>query len=263
MRIPEIFLPSERAIGIAHRGSRILWPENTAVAFQGAADLGYTRFETDVRVTVDGVLLCFHDPVLNRTTNGHGFVARTSFDEIRRLDAGHRHRLGDGFPFRGQGLAVPTFAEMAARFPEAGWVIDLKAEGTEEPLARAIEEFDLADRVIVGSFSNERVESFRRLTRGRVATSTPPKETLRAVLAAAVPRFNAPVEGVFHPTTCALQVPATWYGMPIVSSALVALAHSVGRLVHVWTVNGLDEVAALRDLGVDGLITDRPDLVAP
>jgi len=263
MPVPDIFMPTEGAIGIAHRGSRLLWPENTAVAFLGAAAFGYTRFETDLRVTADGVLVCYHDPVLSRTTNSRGFMARTTFDELRRLDAGYRHRLEDGYPFRGQGVVVPTFVEMAAMFPGAGWVVDLKADGTEEPLARAIEQFDLADRVIVGSFSNERVENFRRLTGGRVATSTPPKETLRAVVAAAVPRRNKPVERVFHPTTCALQVPATWYGMPIVSSALVALAHSVGRLVHVWTVNGLDEVAALIDLGVDGLITDRPDLVAP
>jgi len=262
MHPPDIFVPGERAIGIAHRGSRLLWPENTAVAFQGAASLGYTRFETDLRVTADGVLVCYHDPVLSRTTSGHGFVARTTFDEIRRLDAGYRHRLDDGFPFRGKGVVVPTFVEMAKMFPGSGWVLDLKADGTEEPLARAIEELDLGDRVIVGSFSNDRVEIFRRITRGRVATSTPPKETFRAVVAAAVTRLKS-LNGVFHPSTCALQVPATWYGMPIVSAALVALAHSVGRLVHVWTVNGLDEVAALNELGVDGLITDRPDLVAP
>lgn len=263
MQVPDVFVPTDRAMGIAHRGSRLLWPENTAVAFQGAAGFGYTRFETDVRVTADGVLVCYHDPVLSRTTNGHGFVARTTFDEIRRLDAGYRHRLDDGFPYRGQGIVVPTFAEMATMFPEAGWVVDLKAEGTEEPLAGVIEEFGLADRVIVGSFSDERVERFRRLTAGRVATSTPTNETLRAVIAASVPRLNRAALGVFHQTTCALQVPATWFGVPIVSAALVALAHSAGRLVHVWTVNGLDESTALVELGVDGLITDRPDLVAP
>lgn len=263
MQVPDIFVPNGRPMGIAHRGSRLLWPENTAVAFQGAAALGYRRFETDVRVTSDGVLLCYHDPVLSRTTNGHGLVAETTFDEIRRLDAGYRHKLDDGFPFRGKGIGVPTFAEMATMFPGAGWVVDLKAEGTEEPLARAIGEFDLTDRVIVGSFSNERIERFRHLTAGKVATSTPPNETLRAVLAAAVPRLNRAGVGVFHATTCALQVPATWYGLPVVSAALVALAHSVGRLVHVWTVNGRDEVAGLTELGVDGLITDRPDLVAP
>jgi glycerophosphoryl diester phosphodiesterase len=83
------------------------------------------------------------------------------------------------------------------------------------------------------------------------------------MMAAAAPRPTKVGREVFHPTTCALQVPATWYGMPVVSPGLVALAHSAGRLVHVWTVNGLDEVAALTGLGVDGLITDRPDLIAP
>lgn len=263
MQVPDIFVPADRAIGIAHRGSRLLWPENTAVAFQGAAGFGYRRFETDVRVTADGVLLCYHDPVLSRTTNGKGLVAGTTFDEIRRLDAGYHHRIADGFPFRNQGIVVPTFAEMATMFPEAGWVVDLKADGTEEPLAAAIAEFGLADRVIVGSFSNERIERFRGITAGKVATSTPPRETLRAVVASAAPRLNKAASGIFHPTTCALQVPATWYGVPIVSPGLVSLAHSAGRLVHVWTVNGLDEATALLELGVDGLITDRPDLLAP
>jgi glycerophosphoryl diester phosphodiesterase len=263
VQVPAIFMPTDRAIGIAHRGSRLLWPENTAVAFQGAADLGYRRFETDLRVTADGVLVCYHDPVLSRTTNGRGFVANTSFDHIRRLDAGYRHRLDDGFPFRNQRVVVPTFAEVATMFPEAGWVLDLKADGTEDLLARAIAEFDLADRVIVGSFSNERIDRFRRLTGGAVATSTPPRETLRVVMAAGAPRLKRSLEDIFHRTTCALQVPATWYGMPIVSKRLVALAHSAGRLVHVWTVNGLDEVVSLTELGVDGLITDRADIVAP
>lgn len=263
MPIPAIFEPSGRAIGIAHRGSRLLWPENTAVAFRGAANLGYRRFETDVRVTSDGVLVCYHDPVLSRTTNGHGFVANATFDQMRRLDAGYRHRLEDGFPFRDQGIVVPTFAEMATMFPDTGWVVDLKADGTEERLAEVIEELELADRVIVGSFSNERVDRFRRLTAGKVATSTPPRETLRAMMAAAAPRLSKSGFDVFHPSTFALQVPATWYGMPVVSPGLVALAHSAGRLVHVWTVNSLDEVASLTEMGVDGLITDRPDLVSP
>jgi glycerophosphoryl diester phosphodiesterase len=278
MNLPPIFVPTlstigeTQAIGIAHRGSRLLWPENTEVAFQGAAALGYRRFETDLRVTSDGVLLCYHDPVLSRTTNGQGFVAGATFDQVRRLDAGYRHRLDGGFPYRNQGIVVPTFAEMATAFPEAGWVLDLKADGTEEALANVIKDLELTDRVIVGSFSNERLDSFRRLTAGKVATSTPPAETMRAVIAATAPRLSkaggrrasrSRNPGVFHESTCALQVPATWYGVPVVSRKLVTLAHAQGRLVHVWTVNGLDEIEYLTELGVDGLITDRPDLVRP
>ena len=261
MKVPPIFATPLGAIGIAHRGSRLLWPENTAVAFRGAASIGYRRFETDLRVTSDGVLVCFHDPVLSRTTNGHGFVAATTFERLRRLDAGHRHRLGDRFPFRSQGIVVPTFAEMAIMFPDAGWVLDLKADGAERPLAGLITELEMADRVIVGSFSSARVESFRRLTGGRVATSTPPGETFRAMVAARAPRLRWASGVVFDASTGALQVPASWYGVPVISPALVALAHAAGRVVHVWTVNGADEAAALTDLGVDGLITDRPDVI--
>ena len=261
MQIPAIFQPGDRPIGIAHRGSRLLWPENTATAFQGAAELGFRRFETDLRITADRVLVCFHDSSLSRTTSGHGLVAKSTYDQLRRLDAGYRHRLNDGFPFRGKGIVVPTFAEVARMFPEAGWVLDLKANGTEEPLKEVLEELELTDRVIVGSFSNERVDRLRRLTGGKVATSTPPGETLRALVAATRP--NRTRTEVFHPTTCALQVPTSWYGLPIVSERLVAVAHSAGRLVHVWTVNGPDEADTLSELGVDGLITDRADLLSP
>ena len=263
MQIPAIFEPSDRPIGIAHRGSRLLWPENTVRAFQGADRFGYRRFETDLRITSDRVLVCFHDGFLNRTTNGHGLVANTTYDQLRRLDAGYRHRLDEGFPFRGQGIVVPTFAELAEMFPYAGWVLDLKADGTEEPLRQVLENMEITDRVIVGSFSSERIDTLRRITAGKVATSTPPGETLRALIAAATTRTSRARVDVFHPTTCALQVPASWYGMPIVSSGLVTIAHTAGRLVHVWTVNGLEEASNLADLGVDGLITDRPDLIRP
>jgi glycerophosphoryl diester phosphodiesterase len=240
-----------------------LWPENTEVAFRGAAERGYRLFETDLRVTADGVLVCYHDPILSRTTNGHGFVANTPFEELRGLDAGHRHRLDGGFPFRGKGIAVPTFTEMVKAFPDAGWVVDLKAEGTEGRLLNVIEELDLASRVIVGSFSTERVDRFRTLSGGRVATSTPPGETMRAMIAAAAPRWGRAGIDVFDVTTAALQVPATWYGVPVVTPSLVEFAHAAGRLVHVWTVNSEDEVANFIEMGVDGLITDRPDLFSP
>ena len=257
MQIPNPFTGAG-TIGIAHRGSRLLWPENTEVAFAGAGALGYRVFETDLRITADGVLVCFHDPVLNRTTNGWGLVSGATFAEVRRLDAGYRHRVNGSFPYRGKGVVVPAFREMISAFPEAAWVIDLKAEGVAEPLASLIDELDLGERVIVGSFSTERIEEFRGMTGGRVATSTPPGETMRAVLAAAAVRNSDP----FHPFTAALQVPSTWYGMPVVTSRLVDLAHTYGRLIHVWTANDPVEMADFRALGVDGLITDRPDLLS-
>ncbi|MGH8928714.1 MAG: glycerophosphodiester phosphodiesterase [Acidimicrobiia bacterium] len=267
MKAPDIFVPADHPHGIAHRGSRLLWPENTEVAFRGAAEFGYRLFETDLRVTADGVLVCFHDPVLNRTTNGRGFIANNSFDDLRRLDAGYRHRVDGDFPFRGKGLVVPSFVEMVEAFPGSGWVVDLKADHTETLLADAIDEFGLAERVIVGSFSTERIARFRNLTNAQVPTSTPPAELVRAMVATAASGrpLGARLTGheAFHPSTVALQVPATWYGVLVVTGGLVRTAHDQGRLVHVWTVNDPSTMKALAEMGVDGLITDRADLLPP
>ncbi|MCA1737011.1 MAG: glycerophosphodiester phosphodiesterase [Actinobacteria bacterium] len=234
----------------------MLWPENTSFAFDQAAALGVELFETDLRVTADGALICFHDATLDRTTNGQGLTAKSMLAEVAALDAGYRHRYEDRFPFRSQGCAVPTFEAVVERFPQAGFIVDLKADGTEEPLARLIEERHLRQRVIVGSFSDQRLGRFRELTRGMVATSTAPNETMRAIVASrSGGRWNP-----FSASTVAMQVPVSWYGVPVVTRRLVELAHRWDRLVHVWTINETSEMDRLFELGVDEIITDRPDL---
>jgi glycerophosphoryl diester phosphodiesterase len=199
--------------------------------------------------------MCFHDATLDRTTEGSGFVARTPFSEIARLDAGYQHRDQEGFPFRGQGIGVPTFASVCERFPDQGFILDLKTDGTEEPLARLIKEMDLYERVIVGSFSDRRLQSFRELTGGRVATSSAQNETVRALVAARSGGWNP-----FARETVAMQVPISWYGVPVVTERLADLCHRYDRLLQVWTINETTEMKRLFDLGVDAVITDRVDL---
>lgn len=210
-----------------------------------------------MRVTSDGVLVCFHDASLERTTNGRGKVSSLSLDELRTFDAGYRYCLNGDYPFRGEGVAIPTLEEALTAIPDSSWVIDLKADGTPEPLAAMIERHNLYERVIVGSFSKELLGRFRELTGGMVPTSTGEGETVKAVAAAMTGGFIDP----FHPETSALQVPETWYGIPVVTRALVDMSHARGRLVHVWTVNHAEDMARLTSLGVDGIITDRPDLL--
>ena len=89
---------------VAHRGSRILWPENTMLAFANALDLGADHLETDLRLTADGHVICFHDPTVDRTTEGTGPVSSFPLDDLRGLDAGFRHRMDGEFPFRGRGI---------------------------------------------------------------------------------------------------------------------------------------------------------------
>ncbi|HEU4750926.1 MAG TPA: glycerophosphodiester phosphodiesterase [Acidimicrobiia bacterium] len=247
---------TDRPVGIAHRGSRLLWPENTMTSFGGATDLGYRFLETDLRVTGDGVLVAFHDANLDRTTDGRGPITQLSWEQVARFDAGFNHRVGSSFPFRGQGIGVPRFEDLARALPQHGWILDLKSDGSVEVLARMLQEMDMTDRVIVGSFSGDRVTRFRRLTGGKVATSTSPQETIEAVV-------EGSLRGLLTGPAEALHIPITWYGVPIVTSHLVKAAHAADRLIHVWTINRFEDMGMLLELGVDGLITDRPDLLQP
>ena len=242
---------------IAHRGSRLLWPENTMAAFEKAAGYGAKFIETDLRVSSEGLLHCFHDAYLERTTDGSGPFGSRSARDLQTLDAGYHHRVGNAFPFRNQGVGIPTFATVLDAFPEFGFVVDLKNDGVVEPLALMIRRSDLAHRLIVGSFSTDRLLRLREICGRELATSTGPAETVKAIIAGRTGATTDP----FGSTTVALQVPVSWYGVPVVTRQLIEVAHRFGKLVHVWTINEVDEMKRLFELGVDGIITDRVDLI--
>lgn len=234
-------------LAFAHRGGAfhpdIEGLENTLQAFRHAVDLGYSYLETDVHVTSDGVLLAFHDRVLDRVTDATGKVSRSTYAEVQRALIGNSER-------------VPTLAELFDAFPEARFNIDLKAPGAVAPLAQFLEERQAWDRVCVGSFSGRRLRRFRRLTHGRVATSASPGEV------AAYRLLPSPVARlVTRGRPGALQVPhkAGWF--TLVTPGLVRRAHRAGVHVHVWTIDDPEEMKILLDRGVDGLMTDRTDIL--
>jgi len=222
-------------------------------AFGGAVDLGYSWLETDVHTSSDGVVVCLHDDTLDRTTNGGGQANQFSYSELSRFDAGYNHGPEAGFPFRGRGIAIPTLEELVTSFPDVRVIVDLKQDGTEQPLADLVERLGLWDRLIVGSFSGARAALFRRLTGGRVTTSTAPMDTLRRWLAAGVGITPAPAH--------ALQVPMRYGPLRLVSRRSLGKHQRAGSQVHVWTVNETDLMHQLIDWGIDGIITDRPDLL--
>lgn len=224
------------------------------LAFQNVYDLGFRHIETDLHLTADGVLVCFHDPDVDRTTDGFGEVSALSLLGLQALDAGYRHADSGTYPFRGQGVTVPTLEELLITFPDVGLVVDMKARGLAEPLAALIERLGVGDRLIVGSFSDERLEVFRDLTNGQVATSTGPISARMWVLSSRVGRG-----GGGHAD--ALQVPTQLRGVTVVDKKLVRAAHEAGLQVHAWTVNDREEMIRLLDLGVDGLISDRPNVL--
>ena len=248
------YLSHEHPIRLAHRGSRVLWPENTLTAFQGAVDLGYRYIETDLHVSADGVVVVFHDDHLDGLTDGTGMVWDREWPDLARLDAAHHFAPEQGYPRRGTGIGIPRFADVVAAFPGICWNLDLKQPGIEQAVADEVRRLGVEDRVLIGSFHDRRIREFRSITGGRVATSAGPRETARARTASAAgrrPRGRAD----------AFQVPERAGPLRVVSRRFVAAAHRAGKHVHVWTVNEAAAMHRLLDLGVDGIVTDRPDVL--
>lgn len=241
-------------LAISHRGGAGLWPENTMEAFSRSVGMGYRWMETDIHLTSDGVVVCLHDPTLERTTNGGGEVAKLAWREVQRLDAGYTHHPGQGFPFRGKGVRIPSLEEVAGSFPDLCMVLELKADHTEEALLRLIRRMRLGDRVIVGSFSDARLARVRELSGGAIPTSTGEREVRQLVKAAWLGR-PARTENA------ALQIPPRSGLLPLVTSRTVRAYHRMGLQVHVWTINDPARMERLLDRGVDGIMTDRPDLL--
>lgn len=240
-------------IALAHRGGTLLpgneGIENTVTAFGNAVGLGYRWLETDVHATSDGVLVAFHDTHLDRVTDQRGAIAETPWATARAARIPHP---------KGDSEAIPLLDELLEAFPECRFNIDIKAPGAVEPLARSIEHHRAHDRVCVGSFHARSLDDFRRRMGTRVATSVAPPGVARTAFSPVLPhRFRARGQ--------AFQVPLhhTIRGRraPIVTERFVDRAHRMGQHVHVWTINERAEMERLIDLGVDGLVTDRPDVL--
>ncbi|KRB73869.1 glycerophosphodiester phosphodiesterase [Nocardioides sp. Root190] len=243
-----MYLPEGKVLAFAHRGGayhpEIEGLENTMAAFRHAAALGYDYLETDVHLTADGVLLAFHDAVLDRVSDQQGAIRDLTLADVRRARIGGREE-------------IPTLLDLLDAFPDARFNIDLKADEAVEPLARLVRERDLWDRVFIGSFSRRRIRRFRALTQGRVPTAADPWQVVvwRLSPVASVARLLAGTD--FE----AFQIPHRHRRFPVVTPGLVRRAHGAGLQVHVWTIDEPDEMVELLDLGVDGLFTDRTDLL--
>ena len=234
-------------LAFAHRGGARhpanLGLENTLAAFAHAVSLGYRYLETDVHVTRDGVLVAFHDEALDRVTDGAGRIAELDAADLTAL------RIGGREP-------VPTLAGLVDALPGVRFNIDLKVGAAVAPLAAFIAERQLHDRVLVGSFSGRRLAAFRRLAGPRVPTSAHPAEVAAYLLLP--PRLATRLTKA---RVAALQVPHRRGPLTVASARFVRRAHAAGRQVHVWTVDDADEMRLLLDRGVDGLMTDRTDIL--
>ncbi len=259
MRHPYFDLPRPTVIG--HRGCAGEAPENTLVSFERALAQGAEILESDVHVTRDGAIVLIHDDVLERTTDGAGRVAEHTLAELRALDAGHRFEPEPGvFPYRGRGVVIPALEEVFAAFPQARLNLELK-EDLPELVERTVEivaAAERAERTLLTAADDALMERLRaHLARTGLDTA------VGACTADVLAFVRSAQEGKSPPEDAmALQVPAAFGGQPLVTPAFVRHAHDHGIAVHVWTVNEVDEMHRLLDLGVDGLVTDFPGHLA-
>ena len=232
------FLEHDGPIAFAHRGGAGDWPENSLEAFSRAVELGFRYVETDAHVTSDGVIIAFHDDNLDRVTDRVGLISDLTWAEVSQA--------------RIDGIApIPLLEELLSTWPNLRVNIDAKHDEVVEPLALLLSRTQTLERVCIGSFSDRRLDHFRTLFGNEVCTSIGPK---------GVARMRAASFGVGRkiPDGNCLQVPTHAGKVPLVDRRFLRRAHRARLPVHVWTIDDEKEMHRLLDLGVDGIMTDRP-----
>ncbi|MEV0679326.1 glycerophosphodiester phosphodiesterase family protein [Actinosynnema sp. NPDC050436] len=229
----------------AHRGwhlDDLDGMENSLAAFRRAAREGYRYLETDVHATADGVVVVHHDDTLDRTTDGVGPVAAQPWSAVSRAKVGGRE-------------PVTRLADLLEELPDALLNVDVKADHAVQPVVDLLHAAKALHRVCLASFSDARLARLRALAGPDLMTSMGPRSAGALWACGRVPALRLPVAGRIA------QVPATQGRLTVVDGRFVRAAHHRGLEVHVWTVDTADRMTALLDTGVDGLVTDRPDVL--
>jgi glycerophosphoryl diester phosphodiesterase len=257
---PKAPVPTGWPAAFAHRGGAEVAPENTLEAFRTAAALGDVVLELDVQVTADGTAVSMHDLTVDRTTDGTGAVARMSTRDLQRLDAGHTFTLdGATFPWRGRGVRVPTLAEVYEAFPAHRVAIELKGNrpGAEQIVWRTIQAAEAQGRTLVATNRTASIRRFRQVSGGTVPTAAALTEfaAFRLLCLLGLHAHHAlPFQG--------LQPPDRILGVRVLTPALLRAAQQAGLRVDVWTIDHEADMRRLLEWGVDGVMTDRPDLLS-
>ena len=228
------FLDWPGPLAFAHRGGASEAPENTLPAFARAVELGYTYLETDVHVTSDGVLVAFHDTDLSRTCGRPGIITQLPWSDVSTARVGGRE-------------PIPLMESLLEAFPDARFNIDCKSNAAVNALVAVIKRTNSRHRVCVSAFDDRRLIRLRAALGPRVCTSLGPAQI-------AALRFLGRTAGGGG----AAQVPVRQGPVTLVDERFVGGAHRRGLQVHVWTIDDANEMRRLLDIGVDGLMTDRP-----
>jgi glycerophosphoryl diester phosphodiesterase len=216
---------------IGHRGARAYEPENTIRSFKKAIEIGVDAVELDVRKTKDGQLVVMHDADVKRTTDGEGLVSELTLKEIKGFSAE-------------KGEKIPTLKE-ALDFldKKVKVIIELKEAGVEDEVLALVKANRLEKNVIVTSFLEDALQKVRELDKDIATGLIYAKHK--------------------NPLKTALELKAQYLVAlyRFTHTANVQKAHENGLKVIVWTINTPEEVAAYIQKGVDGIASDKPDIL--
>ena len=219
--------PRDWPVNIAHRGGAEIAPENTLEGFRVGLRAGAGVLELDVHTTADGHVVVIHDAAVDRTTESTGTVREMTLAELKRLDAGYRFTRDEGrtFPYRGEGIRIPTLKEVYDEFTEVPINVEIKGErpGIEEAVWQVIEEAGAEDRTLVVSESTPTIRRFREVSGGRVATASSSAELISFYLLSRLGLSRS-----VRPRYQALQGPETYHGLRIVTPGFIRAAHGQG-----------------------------------
>ncbi len=232
------FLDGSRPYAFAHRGFAPDGDENSMGAFQRAVDLGYGYLETDVRATADGVALAFHDATLDRTTDRHGAIEQLPWAQVRTA------RIAGREP-------IPLLADVLGTWPHVRINLDMKSSRSLRPAIEAVRRTRAVDRVCVGAFATRRIQAVRRELGAELCTAFGPAAVVALRMTGRAPRRGA----------ACVEVPARVGRRALTDARFLAAAHRLGLPVIAYTVNDPAQMRQLLDLGVDGLMTDRADVL--
>lgn len=252
---------------IAHQGGNLEWPDATFLAYEEANRRGVDVLEMDVHLSKDGHLMVMHDERVDRTTNGSGAIRELTLPELEALDAAYwwSYHANDDvaklhvpadmeFPYRGMGLKIPTLREMFERYPNHRFVIELKDNTADlrAALLDLIGEYDRWDRTLIASFYKETLQAVRKEAPNAQTYGAEDEIRLFYIL------HLAHLERFYPYDIDAFAIPMTSGGFDLTTPRFIQAARNHGLLLHYWTINDDADMQKLLDLGVDGIMTDRP-----
>jgi len=253
----ENFSADQYPLVIAHAGSE-LYPHNTLFALKQYAAMEVDVLEMDLHLTADGEIILIHDHTVDRTTDGSGDVREMTLEEVQSLDAGwYWTKDQQSYPFRGQGIIIPTLEEVFETFPDYPMIIEIKQDSPPmaAPLCELIREYGMEHKVMVASSRESAMAEFRSNC-PEVATSA-----TRAEVKEFVVRGFLLLDGTITLAYEALHVPEKDNNIPVVTPQFLWFAHNRNLQVHIWTINEAEEIQRFIDLGLDGIMTDRTDIM--